>query len=230
MSPAKPFPAVALGMLLSLALLPQPTPAANDFSVAERALFMKNHLADLKPPQTLRYHYRKSGSLEESVDDEVAVMLKAQADGKCCAASVDFFTGPRQRRQPEVDTVEGNPVILYFLEHDIREMERLTKGKANYFRKRIRMSVYQGATVTDAERSYRGRPVRVQEIVISPYTDDPNRARFEKLASKQYRFLLSDAVPGGIYAIRTHIGAEAPGAPALIDEELLLDGAQAAPR
>ena len=213
---------------LALALvcwMPWLTMAATDFSVAERALFMDNHLAGLRPPLALHYTYRKTGSLEEPFDDTVSLVLTAQPDGKCCAVRADFFSGARAMRQPEIESAEGNPAILYFLERDIREMQRLTKGQPNYFRKRIRMAVYQSATVRSVNLPYRGRPVAVREISISPYLDDPLRARFEKLANKSYVFLLSDAVPGGLYGIRTRIEGESAASAPLMAEEMLIDGA-----
>jgi hypothetical protein len=66
----------------------------------------------------------------------------------------------------------------------------------------------------------------VQEISISPYLDDPNRSRVERLASKQYVFMLANAVPGGLYGIRTRISGESAEAPALMVEEMFLDGAE----
>ena len=216
-------------LVLGLGLLaPGFASAANDFSAAEQALFLDNHLAKLRPPLTLHYSYRKSGSLEAAFDDTVDVVLAAQANGSCCAASARFLSGERQMRQPEVDSAEGNPAILYFLERDIREMQRLTGGKANYFRKRIRMAVYEGAKIRKLTLPYRGRPVAVQEISISPYLDDPGRSRYEKLANKEYVFVLSDAVPGGLYAIRSRINDKSADAPPLMVEEMLANGAESA--
>ena len=218
------------GAAIALALLlPAVAPAANDFSAAEQALFIDNQMAALRPPATLRYVYRKIGSLEEAFDDTVDVLLAAQPDGSCCAASAKFFSGARQVPQPEVEGVQGNPAIFYFLERDIKEMERLTKGKANYFRKRIRMAVYQGAVIRDITLPYRGQNVAVREISISPYLDDPNRSRYEKLANKTYVFLMSRAVPGGLYGIRARIDAGATGQPPLLAEEMLLQGIDAGP-
>jgi len=190
---------------------------------------MDNHLGKLRPPLTLHYGYRKSGTLEAAFDDKVDVVLKAQADGTCCTASARFLTGARAMPQPEVEGAQGNPAILYFLERDIREMQRLTQGQANYFRKRIRMAVYEGASLRNLTLQYRGRPVEVREFSITPYLDDPNRPRFEKLAGKQYQFMLSDSVPGKLYGIRTRIDGESADAPPLLLEEMLLDGAESAP-
>ncbi len=213
---------------LALALIlgaPWLAVAATDFSVAEQALFMDDHLAKLQPPLTLRYVFHRTGTLEEAFDDKVNLLLTAGPDGKCCTVRAEFFSGARAVPEPEVEGARGNPAILYFLERDLREMQRLTKGQPNYFRTRIRMAVYQGASVRNVTLPYRGQPVAVREISVSPYVDDPNRARFEKLANKTYVFLLSDAVPGGLYGIRTTINGESAAAAPLMVEEMLLDGA-----
>jgi hypothetical protein len=202
--------------------------AAEEFSPAERALFMTDHLGGLATPATLRYTFRKSGSLEENFEDKVTVALKAQPKAQCCTATTEFLGGARRVKLPEVESAPGNPVILHFLERDIHEMQRLTKGQPNYFRKRIRMAVFQGAQIADVEVPYKGRKVAARQIVISPYSDDPLRARYEKLADKQYIFTLSKDVPGGIYAIRTRVNGASPEGPPLIAEEIALDPAPTA--
>jgi hypothetical protein len=230
-NPVNPAGSSFTAFVLILGLLqlwPGVARAANDFSAAEQALFMDNHLGKLRPPLTLHYRYRKTGTLEAAFDDKVDVTLRAQPGGKCCATSTRFLTGARAMRPPVVESAQGNPAILYFLERDIREMQRLTQGQANYFRKRIRMAVYQGASLGELTLRYRGRPVAVREFSIAPYLDDPNRPRYEKLANKQYQFLLSGDVPGGLYGIRTRIDGESADAPPLMVEEMILDGAEPA--
>lgn len=207
---------------LSAGLLSAPAQAADEFSAAERALFVDNLLGSLQPPTALRYSFSKSGTLEAGFDDSVLITLRRTAEGGCCAASAEFLHGQRQLRLPDIDSAQGNPVILYFLERDIREMERLTKGKANYFRKRIRMAVYQGATVRSAQVAWGGKVVDAQQILISPYLDDPLRARFEALATKQYLFTLSDAVPGGVLSIRSRVPGASEGAAPLLTDEMQL--------
>ena len=221
-------PAMLAAMALAL-VLPPPAGAASDFSAAEQALFLGTPLAGMKPPQTLDYGFRRTGTLEPAFDDTVKLDLKARADGRCCAVTPRFFSGERAVKQPEVDNAQGNPAVMYFLERDIREMQRLTGGQANYFRKRIRMAVYQGATLRELKLPFRGQPVAVKEFTIAPYLDDPNRPRFQKLADKRYAFYVSDAVPGGLYAIRTRIDGAAPADAPLMLEEMLLEGGESPP-
>jgi hypothetical protein len=220
---------ITLSMLVCTAfMLPAlSSVAADDVSAAEKALFVTNHLATLKPPTTLRYSFRKSGTLEPGFDDGVSISLRAQPDGRCCAAAAEFLGGSRRLNLPEVESAQGNPVILYFLERDIREMQRLTKGQANYFRKRIRMAVYQGAKMSEASVSYRGRSVAARQITLAPYVDDPLRARFEALAGKRYVFTLSDQVPGGVIGIRSQV--DGAGALPVLVEEMMLEGAARQP-
>ena len=202
---------------------------AKDFSPAERALFMTDQFAKLRPPMTLRYRFHRSGSLEPAFDDKVSIALKAQGGGKCCDATGEFLSGGRKLELPPIEGATGNPVTLFFLERDVREMQRLTTGKSPYFRKRIRMAIYQGAQQRAVTLRYRGKTVAGQEFAITPYVDDPNRPRFEQFANKRYVFTLSDAVPGGVYGIRALVADAAKGAdaPPLLAEELLIDGAEA---
>lgn len=201
-----------------------------DFSSAERLLFMTPQLQGLQPPTLLRYTFGRTGSLEEAFVDSVTVALSTRSDDSCCDAKGAFLSGAHKLQVPDVPAADGNPVILYFLEHDVREMKRLTGGSENHFRKRLRMAIYQGAEVRDVTLRYRGRAVKGKEIAFSPFLDDPNRPKYEKFARKNYRFLLSAAVPGGVYGIRTRIQGEGPIAKPLLVEELLIDGAQAPAR
>ncbi len=210
-------------LALACALLAGHATAATEFSAAEQALFVTNHLSALKPPTTLHYRFRKSGSLEAGFDDKVAIALTAQPDGTCCAAAAEFLSGRDKLALPAIEAAQGNPVILYFLERDIREMQRLTKGQPNYFRKRIRMAVADAATITEVTLPHEGRNVAARQITITPYADDPLRARFENLVGKRYVFTLSDAVPGGVLSIRTQVDATAAGTPPLLAEEMALE-------
>lgn len=233
---------VALGMLAAMAhgavhaqgmapgmppdMAAQAPANKQDYSQAERLLFMGKQMTGLKPPTSLRYSFRKSGALEDGFEDKVSLDFKRGPNGKCCTVTGDFLTGARRLQLPDVENAEANPVLLFFLERDIREMQRLTKGGPSYYRKRIRMAAYEAATVTPVSLVYQGKTVSGQQVDLLPYRDDPARSRFEKFARKSYRFLLSNAVPGGVFGMRTVMSSEATDAPPMIVEELFLEGAQ----
>jgi len=208
------------GAFLAIGLVASGAGAQDRISAAETLLFQTDHLKNVAPPATLSYAFRKTGSAETGFDD--AVELRVRGGGGAKRVSVGFFTAERRIAFPEVSGAEGNPVLLCFLERDIREMQRLTKGQQNYFRKRIRMAVYQGATMNEATVNYLGRSVATRQINVAPYVDDPLRARFEALAAKRYVFTLSDQVPGGVVGIRSQV--DGAGALPLLVEELTLEG------
>ena len=196
-----------------------------DFSPAERALFMGNAMKRLKAPATLQYSFRKSGALEEGFEDKVVLRYLKPAKGACCTVSGQFLSGQRKVELPDVEEAEANPVLLYFLEHDVREMKRITKGSPNYYRKRIRLAAYESARLSEVTLSYRGQPLKGQQIELLPYDNDPARARFEKFARKSYVFLMTDGVPGGVFGVRTVMRGETDGAPPMVIEEMYIDGA-----
>jgi hypothetical protein len=205
---------------------------AQPISSAETLLFETDHLARLKAPATLVYTFRKLSNVEPGFADEVRLDL-AQVKGKL-SATLHFLSGEHKQEIPALEEAHGNPVLLGFLEHDIAEMKRLTGGSANYFRKRIRMALAQGAQVSRQSITYQGKTLQAQAVRIQPYLDDPMHARFEKYLHKTYTFVISEQVPGGLYQLHTSLGsgnpvrtaASPPPAPsagsAVIDETLTL--------
>lgn len=200
---------------------------AQDYSDAERIIFIDEHLGALQPPQTLVYRFSRRGALEAGFEDRVTLRLSPSAAGSCCDGEVDFLGAERRLMLPTVEAARANPVILYFLEHDVREMSRLTQGQHNHFRRRIRMAIYQGAQVEERALEYQGRIITAREVLITPYADDPNRARFERFADKQYTFWISDEVPGGVFGIATRMNARDASTAPLMIEEMYLEGATA---
>lgn len=206
-----------------------PEAESTPLSQAEKLIFMANQLGNVKGPDQLRYRYVKRGSLEEGFEDRVTIEVKPPADGRCCSTDGKFLTGPREMKLPEVDTATANPVTLYFLEHDVREMSRLTKGQSAYFRKRIRLALVDQAKVTPTKVRYGGREVAAEEVRVTPYVNDPLRNRFEQLSSKEYIFVLAPSVPGGVYQLRTLVAGKA-GSDVPVAEDVLTLDAPATPQ
>jgi hypothetical protein len=185
----------------------------DQFSEAEKRLFVEDQLRDLPPrAATLEYMFSKRGSLEPNVDDTATLRVGAPGTGGARPAHVDFLTDVRRLELPDVDAATANPVILFFLERDVREMHRLTGGSTNYYRKRIRMALAEAAEVQSITTTLGPRSIAGTAIVIEPYRDDPARSRYERFADKNYRFTLSNDVPGMLVEMRSELLAPATGA------------------
>jgi hypothetical protein len=187
----------------------------SSFSEAERMLFTIDHFKSLGGPAQIDYEYRRRGSLEEEFIDKVRLAIgKKSAEGGR-PVQVDFLSGKQKLALPDVENAQGNPLILYFLEREVREMNRTTGGSRNYYQKRIRMALANDAQVKPVSVMVAGKSVQAHEIHIAPYREDPARSRYEKFAEKTFVFTLSDDVPGGVVEMRSELlpsggGADAP--------------------
>ncbi|WP_119154347.1 hypothetical protein [Caldimonas tepidiphila] len=210
------------GLALACLLPAQAAESSSELSAAEQIVFNGPHLQNVRPPQSLHYRFQKSGPLEPGFEDEVQLALRPGPKGGCCSASGRFLSGERQLSLPEIEDARSNPVILYFLEHDVREMQRRTKGQSSYFRKRIRLAMVERASVADTVVRWGGAELPAREVSLTPYADDPLRARFERFAGKEYRFVLAPGVPGGVYQIRTRVPGARPADPPALEETMTL--------
>ena len=198
---------MAIAFAVAMLAFAGPVRAADpgQFSVAEEKLFVDDHLRGLIGPTTLEYAYAKRGSLEGQVDDVARVMVGPPSTGGGQSVKVEYLTETRKLELSDIDAANANPVILYFLERDVREMHRLTGGSINYFRKRIRMALAEGGRVQATTLDLGSRRIDATEIHIAPYRDDPARSRYDKFADKSYVFTLSDAVPGKVVELHSEL-------------------------
>lgn len=183
-------------------------------SQAETLLFMTKHLAAIRKDAALKYQVVKAGSLEDPFEDQVALAVSVDKDGSRLVTP-QFASGKQREGYGPVPAAESNPVILYFLESDVKEMKRLTGGSDYYFRKRIRMALAENAEVRPVEFRFQDKAVKGTEIRIKPYAGDPlakekGKEKYAPLLGKYYVFTLSDAVPGGVYQMKAVIPELAP--------------------
>lgn len=214
--------AACLLALVTSAFAQQETPST-PISEAEVLLFQTNHLKNVEPSQTLHYGFQKKGSMEKGFSDQVEVQVGPGKDSQTRSAAIkcmpSTLAGAEKVELPPVEAAEGNPMLMCFLEREIREMQRLTSGKAPYFHRRIARALAENAQVTPIKIKYDGKEVSGKEIRISPYLNDPNKAKFERLTGKYYVFKLSDEIPGGIYEIDA-VTPDPNKGPNLIEEVL----------
>jgi hypothetical protein len=210
----------ALGIVLALGTALAAAPARGEeqgLTPAQTALFESDHLRAIERPVRLDYRFEHQG--QDPYQDKVTAEIReVRPDGRK-NVWVDFLSGSREMHFPPAIGYRGNPVLMYFLEHDVLEMHQATGGAALYFRNRIRQA-FLDAEMHPVTITLDGEQRRGTEIVIAPFEHDPNIARFPAFAKKTYRFVLSDAVPGTIYRISTAVPAAEPGARGLFEESM----------
>jgi len=196
-----------------LALTPR-LAAADDvraLSPAQIALFESDHLHGVGDKTALTYDFEHHGA-DGNFSDHVTETVRAVHDDGTKDVDVAFLTGAHAVEFPMVSDFKGNPLLMYFLEHDVTEMHQATKGSALYFRNRIRRAFLDGAETHPMTITHDGKQEQATEITVTPFRQDPMIDRFPAFAEKTYHFVLSDAIPGTIYEISTTLPHTDPSA------------------
>lgn len=172
---------------------------------------MQDHLANSRQPRALRYDYVEEAQGRPRVTDQ-AVLTLSNGGAGCCDVHGEYLSGPLAVNLPDVPQARGNPVVLYFLEAEVRRLQRLTSGQAAHFRRRIRQALADTASVADTRIRWGDREIPARLVRVAPFLDDPFRARFQEQAATEYAIVIAEAVPGGVYQLRAVLPAEAAGA------------------
>jgi hypothetical protein len=192
--------------ILSLAAL-QGGLAAADLpdSPAQQALFDGDHLKNVTSPTRLGYDFSRSGDPAKAYEDKVEAHVRAVHENGGRDVWITFLTGERQMPSLPAMGFHGNPLLMYFLEHDVVEMRDDFSRPAAYFRNRIRHALFDSAEISQITIDFGGKAVPATDIHLAPFAQDKNVADLPGVTEKSYDFILSDAVPGGLYQIRTQM-------------------------
>ncbi len=220
--PRTHYLAAILWIAAAAPLYPYPLQAEESFSEANTLLFLSDHLHNVAPPATLHYDFRKTGSEQDDFTDSIDIQVTQPQAGGGRSVEMRYFSGDRERYVSPIDNARGNPVIMLFLQRDVREMQRQTQRGWRYFQKLIKFALKDVAAVRTVSIPYAGKTVQGQQIRITPYTGLPEGSRADGYQDKTYLFTLSAGVPGTVYELRTTLGGGA-------EERLIYAGDRAAP-
>ena len=217
---------IVVALLASLALagsLPGSVGAqqALPLSPAQVALFETPHLDGIRAPIRLDYVFRREEEGRETVEDRITLEIRAvNPDGRH-DVHPEFLTGERRIPYPSALGFRGNPLPMFALDRDTRELAAATGGSAIWFRGRVRQALVDQATLRETTLQQPGGSAAAVEIELAPFRNEPRAGRYQE---RLYHFVLSAAVPGGIAEIRTSLPAgEGRGA---VSETILYAGSR----
>lgn len=216
-------------MAVLLGLLGLPTAHAAEtspppLSPAQIALFETPHLAAILTPVQLDYIFRREESGRPTVTDQISLDVRPAAENGRHDVYPNFLTGERHINYPAATGFLGNPLLIFALDRDTRELSAATGGSPNWFRGRFRAALLDRATLQHGPVSAAGlpSPVEATTVELTPFENERRARRFQTL---HYAFVLSDAVPGGIVEIRSTVSA-GPDGPAIM-ESIAFSGVRA---
>ena len=176
----------------------------SEITEPEKLLFLKNHVDNLPSSTVLSYKYQGEGETVKTRSKKIELSFEKTDSGTV----VTGFTEIGKTKKPieKIANAVSNPVILEYLEADIVEMQKLTKGQPNYFRKRIRAALAEGPEIFREKQTFNGESIEVLTFSIEPYAKDPlrfesGRSKYRRYSKKKYTFYLSENIPGHILGI-----------------------------
>lgn len=197
----------------ALACAEEPPPELNR---AQTLIFMGDHLQQIPAGQTVVYDFTQRIPGQPDKTDEVRMTVTKVNDDSLRDLSFEFLSGPDRLPFPPARSYRGNPVVIQFLERDIRDLSTATGTPVGYFRNRIRKA-FSDPQIEQIQVKLNGSELDAVEISITPFKDDPNLAHMPGYPDRLYQFDYSEQVPGHLLGIRARMLDEA-GAP--LEEEL----------
>lgn len=196
---------------------------------ATSLVFETPYMHRLNAPGKLIYSFQIKTANKEyfgaDFEDKIQIGVTQSKDGDGKKdLTIEMFTGERQRSIPTIPNVSGNSAIMAMLEWDLQKMRHYIPGDSTYFRNRVRQAFREKAQIEDAKFTYDGREVTGSKITIKPFLNDPFAAKMDIYQTKVYEFVMSDAVPGGLYQIHIYVPSPPGQEPAsiFIDETMTL--------
>ncbi|MBD0270418.1 MAG: hypothetical protein ICV73_00690 [Acetobacteraceae bacterium] len=168
-------------------------------SRAQVLLFETPHLASLRPPVRLDYDFRREEDGKEPVADSIRLEVRAspgQDDKR--DVTPEFLTGPRALRYPPAPGFVGNPLLVFALDREVRELGAATGGTPNWFRNRFRRALATAAEVSAIDIEFEGRRFPANAVALTPYAGEPRAGRYQE---RRYVFTLAEALPGWFHSI-----------------------------
>ena len=174
-------------------------------------IYGADHLGAMPDKAVLVFDYHFEGSLlKEPFEDSVLLDFTRHSGDNGFDVAATLFPGTQNLSIGPIAATKVNPILLIFFQHDATQMSNGTGGSQHYFRNAIRRAMQNPdpASRHDVTIEVEGHKVAAHEISFRPFVDDPNRARLRAFAEKSYSFVLSEAVPGGIYEVRSETPEE----------------------
>jgi hypothetical protein len=218
---------LAIGTVLAVALAGPVSAAADDLQKIQEVLFDTKHIVNMATGTELTYKFERLPSNDKLLglgftDD---YKLKIEGDGTAGKKNVviNIFSGDRARDPQHMTDMDGNPILLVFLDTAVGHFQQLASGDRFYFQSKFRKSFKETAKIAPVKISYKGQDVDGYRVTVTPFTDDPSRAKMRGFEPAEFTITISDKIPGQFAQMISNFTNTQKDAPTLV-EKTTLDG------
>jgi len=168
----------------------QETPAAD-------ILFERPQLQNLKNGDRLDYSYSfrtaDPNLFGPAFDDRIGLSVEPGDGPDKKKVAIEMFSAQRRRAAGPFEDMSGNPLLSLMLEENLQRLAAIFQANPRYMKTAIRLALRNAKATPDHDNGW--------QVEVSPFKDDPHKARMHGLDALTYRFRVSPTAPGEITEI-----------------------------
>jgi hypothetical protein len=214
-------------MFLALAALFPSAAGADNTPKPTELLLDRPHIASIAAGTELDYKFVRKPSNEtllgKGFSDDITVKIESDAAPGKKNVLVQMYTGDRAREPERITGMDGNPMLVVYLDNAVSHFRLLAGGDSAYLKGTFSRYLATNATITPVKITYKGQEVDGYRVTARPYEDDPAKAKMNGFAGATFTIALSDKIPGYFAKMVSDYSNTEKGGPTLL-ETTTLDG------
>ena len=188
------FAALAVTCLSAAGAVAEEVPKPTDI------LFDRPHIASVAPGTSLVYKFERKPSdpktMGEAFSDDITVTVESDGKPGKKNVRVQLYTGDRAREPQEITNMDGNPMLIVFLDDAVSHYRLIAGGDPAYLKGMFKLGLAHDAKIAPVKIDYKGQSVDGYRVSVTPYINDANKARMKGFEGSTFTMVLSDKIPG----------------------------------
>ena len=223
----KSLVAAATAAVMAVSLTSGVTAATEDSKKATAMLFDTPHIRDVKPGTKFTYkNIRKPSDetqLGKGFTDDITVDIESEGAPGKKNVIVKLYTGERARDPQRITDMDGNPMLVVFLDNTLGRFQQLAGGDRGYLKNHFSRSIGDESTLTPVKIAYNGAEVDGFRVDVKPFAKDAARGRMRGFENTAVSIVISDKIPGHFAKMTADFNNTQKDAATLLDT-MTLDG------
>lgn len=217
---------VASGAGFALAMAIVANAAATEPPKAVDLLFEGKHIAQMPVGTELKYTFERKPSDEKLLGPGYSDSIKLKIDADTDSApgkkdvTIEMYSGERAREPNHSSGLDGNPMLVVYLDTALGHFRQLAGGDYSYLKNRFSKS-FESAKVLPVKVTYKGADVDGYRVTVQPFEQDPSKSKMRGFEVSEFTLTLSDKIPGQFAQMISMFNNSDKSAPSLVERTTL---------
>jgi hypothetical protein len=173
---------------------------ADDLPKPTDALFNRPHIASVAAGTALVYKFERKPSdpkvLGEGFSDDITITVESDGAPGKKNLKVQMYSGDRAREPQEITDMDGNPMLIVYLDNAVSHYRMLAGGDPAYLKGMFKRGLGDDAKITPAKIDYKGQQVDGYVVSVQPYLNDPSKMKMNGFEGSTFSIAVSEKIPG----------------------------------